>query len=120
MRYNVSQLLKSPTGTVRHYKLHEDMLDKGKTRRRRFTVFRVIFIKIVLLGAPGVGKGTIAELIMQRYGILHISTGEILRKEIRKGTAIGKKVKSFIEKGNLAPDEIIIEITKKKGARERL
>ncbi len=71
-------------------------------------------MKIVVIGPPGAGKGTIASMLSQRYGIPHISTGDIFRDEIRKETELGKKIKEFVEKGLLVPDEIVIEVVKKR------
>lgn len=71
-------------------------------------------MKIVLLGAPGSGKGTQASLISERYGLPHISTGDIFRENISKGTPIGLKIKSIIDGGDLAPDELTIEIVKER------
>lgn len=62
---------------------------------------------------PGAGKGTQAELLMKEYGLLHLSTGEMLREEIAKGTAAGQKAKA-IEQGNFAPDEVVIELVTSK------
>lgn len=70
-------------------------------------------LNIVLFGAPGAGKGTQAELLMKEYGLLHLSTGEMLREEIAKGTAAGQKAKA-IEQGNFAPDEVVIELVTSK------
>jgi len=69
-------------------------------------------MRIVLIGAPGVGKGTQAKVISNKFNIPHISTGEILRNEINKGSELGKKAVKFVESGKLVPDEIIIEIIK--------
>ena len=69
-------------------------------------------MKIILLGAPGAGKGTQAALIKDRYGIPHISTGDIFRANIREGTPLGIKVKSIIDSGNLVPDGLTVEIVK--------
>ena len=71
-------------------------------------------MKIVLLGAPGSGKGTQASLISVRYGLPHISTWDIFRENIKKGTPIGLKIKSIIDGGDLAPDELTIEIVKER------
>jgi len=71
-------------------------------------------LNLVFLGPPGVGKGTYAEALSKRYNIPHISTGDIFREEIRKGTELGKKVKSYVERGELVPDEIVIEVVKKR------
>lgn len=69
-------------------------------------------MKIILLGAPGAGKGTQATRISEKYSIPHISTGDILRKNIKDGTELGKLAKDFIDKGLLVPDEVVIDIVK--------
>lgn len=61
---------------------------------------------LVLLGAPGSGKGTQAGVISKKYGIPHISTGDIFRKNIKEGTELGRKAKEYIDKGLLVPDEV--------------
>ena len=65
---------------------------------------------IVLFGPPGAGKGTQAALLKQKYGFAHISTGEVIRDEMRRGTPIGEMVRHGIERGELAPDELVIEL----------
>ncbi len=65
-------------------------------------------INIVLFGAPGCGKGTQAQRLKERYGINHVSTGEVIRGEIRRGTELGRSMESYIAQGKLAPDEIVI------------
>jgi len=65
---------------------------------------------IILLGAPGAGKGTQAVKIAERYGIPHISTGDIFRKNIREGTSVGLKAKEYIDGGKLVPDEVTIAL----------
>ena len=65
-------------------------------------------INIVLFGAPGCGKGTQAQRLKERYGIDHVSTGEVIRGEIRRGTVLGRSMESYIAQGKLAPDEIVI------------
>ena len=67
-------------------------------------------MKIVLLGAPGAGKGTQATKIAEKYGITHISTGDIFRKNLKEGTPVGLKAKAYIDKGQLVPDEVTCEI----------
>jgi adenylate kinase len=67
-------------------------------------------MKILILGAPGAGKGTQSDIISKKLNIPHISTGDILRKEISQGTELGKKVKEYVESGRLVPDEIIADI----------
>ena len=69
-------------------------------------------MKLILLGAPGAGKGTQAEKICERYGIPTISTGNILRAALKSGSEIGLKAKSYMDSGALVPDEVIIEIIK--------
>ncbi len=65
---------------------------------------------IILLGAPGAGKGTIAEAIRQVSDYVHVSTGDMLREAIKQGSSIGKQAKEFMVKGNLVPDNLIIDI----------
>ncbi len=67
-------------------------------------------LNIILLGPPGAGKGTQSEKIKNKYNLIHISTGDIFRKEINKQSEIGIKAKSFIDKGLLVPDEIVFDI----------
>lgn len=67
-------------------------------------------INLVLFGPPGAGKGTQAEKLVAKYGFNHISTGEVIRQEIRQDTELGRSMKTFIEKGELAPDELVIDI----------
>ena len=65
-------------------------------------------LNIILFGAPGCGKGTQAALIKEKYNINHISTGEVIRGEISRGTELGKSMQNYIEAGQLAPDSIVI------------
>lgn len=67
-------------------------------------------MKIVMLGAPGAGKGTQAKMIASKYGIPHISTGDIFRANIKEGTELGKKAKAFMDQGALVPDELTLEL----------
>ncbi|MHC4123280.1 MAG: adenylate kinase [Planctomycetota bacterium] len=67
-------------------------------------------MRIVLLGAPGAGKGTQCKRIVEKYGLLHLSSGDILRKERSSGTALGKKAQSYMDSGGLVPDELIVEM----------
>lgn len=67
-------------------------------------------MKLVLLGAPGAGKGTQATRIAEKYGVVHISTGDIFRKNLKEGTPVGLKAKAYIDKGQLVPDEVTCEI----------
>jgi adenylate kinase len=70
-------------------------------------------MNLVILGAPGAGKGTQAKAISENFDIPHISTGDILRDEIKKGSELGKKAVRFVESGKLVPDKIIIKMMKK-------
>lgn len=67
-------------------------------------------MKLIMLGAPGAGKGTQAKKIAEKYGIPHISTGDIFRANIANGTELGNKAKSFMEKGMLVPDELTCDL----------
>ncbi len=64
-------------------------------------------LNIILCGAPGSGKGTQSAFIAQKYGVQHLSTGDVLRAEIAKGSELGKKIDALISKGNLVPDEMM-------------
>jgi adenylate kinase len=70
-------------------------------------------MRIVLLGAPGAGKGTQCKNIAAQYGLLHLSSGDILRQERDAGTELGKKAQSYMDSGALVPDEIMIEMMTK-------
>lgn len=67
-------------------------------------------LNLVIFGAPGSGKGTQSERIVAKYGLNHISTGDVLRGEIKKGTPLGNTAKGFIDQGQLIPDELMIDI----------
>ena len=71
-------------------------------------------LRIVLLGPPGAGKGTHAKILSERYELPHISTGDILRSQIKEGTPLGKKAKSFIDSGKLVPDELVVEMVREQ------
>ena len=71
-------------------------------------------MKLVFLGPPGAGKGTQADFVCNRLAIPHISTGDMLRAAISKGTEVGLKAKSYIEAGNLVPDEVLVEMIKQR------
>ncbi|MBP1676004.1 MAG: adenylate kinase [Bacteroidetes bacterium] len=70
-------------------------------------------LNIIICGAPGCGKGTQSELIVEKYKLNHLSTGDLLRKEIESKTELGKEAESYISKGNLVPDQMIISILTK-------
>ena len=67
-------------------------------------------MKIIMLGAPGAGKGTQAKKIAAKYNIPHISTGDIFRANIKNGTELGKKAKTFMDQGLLVPDELVVDL----------
>ena len=71
---------------------------------------RVKMKNIVIFGAPGSGKGTQSDLIIKKYGLEHISTGDVLRNEIKNETELGKTAKEYIDKGQLIPDELMVSI----------
>ncbi len=75
-------------------------------------------MKLILLGAPGAGKGTQAEIISEKYNIPTISTGNIIRAALKNGTEMGLKAKSFIDAGNLVPDEVVIDIIRERLAED--
>ena len=76
-------------------------------------------LNIVLFGPPGAGKGTQAAKLVQKYGFHHLSTGEVIREEIRQGTPLGKSVKGYIDQGHLAPDQLVIDIIADYVARHK-
>lgn len=67
---------------------------------------------IVMLGAPGTGKGTIGKILSKDLNLSHVSTGDIFREQINKGTELGKKIQEYIDNGNLVPDDVTIETVK--------
>ena len=75
-------------------------------------------MKIIMLGAPGAGKGTQAKMIAEKYGIPHISTGDIFRSNIKDGTELGMEAKKYMDQGLLVPDELTVRILLDRVARE--
>jgi adenylate kinase len=71
-------------------------------------------LNIALFGPPGAGKGTQSKLLLEKYNLTYISTGEILREEIAQQSKLGMQAKAYIDKGELAPDEIIVQIIEEK------
>jgi adenylate kinase len=86
------------------YKGKEFKINQNKQEKR------IRMKNIVIFGAPGSGKGTQSDLLIEHYGLGHISTGDVLRSEIKKGTELGKTAQSYIDKGNLIPDNLMISI----------
>lgn len=74
-------------------------------------------MRLVLLGAPGAGKGTQAKKLIEKYGIPQISTGDILRKAVADGTPLGKEAKSYMDRGELVPDSVVIGLVKERIAQ---
>ena len=77
-----------------------------------------IRVNLVLMGLPGAGKGTQAEQIVEKYGIPHISTGDMFRAAMKEETELGLKAKSFMDKGELVPDEVTIGIVRERLSKE--
>ena len=75
-------------------------------------------MKIIMLGAPGAGKGTQAKMIADKYQIPHISTGDIFRSNIKEGTELGKEAKTYMDKGLLVPDELTVKILLDRVAKD--
>jgi adenylate kinase len=75
-------------------------------------------MRIILLGGPGAGKGTQAQKMAEEYSIAHIATGDILRQSIKDGTELGVKAKSYMDKGQLVPDDVVIGIIKERLAQD--
>ncbi|MCR4923407.1 MAG: adenylate kinase [Lachnospiraceae bacterium] len=75
-------------------------------------------MKIIMLGAPGAGKGTQAKKIAAEYGIPHVSTGDIFRANIKENTELGKEAKSYMDKGQLVPDELTVKILLDRVAKD--
>jgi len=73
---------------------------------------------LILLGAPGAGKGTQAELLLKKYGLAHVAPGDIFRQAVREGTPLGKKAREYMDRGALVPDEIVIGIMRERLAQE--
>jgi adenylate kinase len=70
-------------------------------------------MRLLLIGAPGSGKGTQAERLAQRYGITHISSGDLLRQHVREQTALGRQIKSYLDRGDLVPIGLVVDMLRK-------
>jgi len=97
---------------ARQSDLLTDLWYKGKEQqiKKDEQEIRIQMKNIVIFGAPGSGKGTQSDLMIEHYGLGHISTGDVLRNEIKKGTELGKTAQGFIDNGQLIPDELMISI----------
>lgn len=71
-------------------------------------------MRLVLLGAPGAGKGTQAKMLVEKYGIPQISTGDLLRAAVAAGTSLGKEAKAYMDRGELVPDSVVLEMVKER------
>lgn len=71
-------------------------------------------MNLILLGAPGSGKGTVSKLLVEKYGQVQISTGDILRGAVKAGTEVGKKAEAFMKRGDLVPDSVIMDIMEER------
>jgi adenylate kinase len=74
-------------------------------------------MRLIFLGPPGVGKGTIAKMLVDKHNIIQISTGDLLRAAVKEGTELGKKAKSYMDSGALVPDELVINLLKERIAK---
>ena len=70
-------------------------------------------MRLLLIGAPGAGKGTQAQRLAERFGITHISSGDLLRQHVRDATALGRTIKSYVEAGDLVPDAVVMDMLRK-------
>jgi adenylate kinase len=77
---------------------------EGKTERT---------MRLLLIGAPGSGKGTQAELLAERFGIAHISSGDLLRQNVRENTSFGQQIRQYVDKGDLVPDSLVMNMLRK-------
>lgn len=95
-----------------------------KVKRMKKCIFATLLLlsnmlNVVIFGAPGSGKGTQSEKIAERYGLQHVSTGEILREEIASSTELGKLADSYMSRGELVPDCVVIEMLEELIARNK-
>jgi adenylate kinase len=74
--------------------------------------------RILLLGAPGAGKGTQAERLVEEYGIPQISTGDMLRAAVAEGTSVGIEAKTYMERGDLVPDSVVIGVAEERLSKD--
>jgi len=75
-------------------------------------------MRIILLGAPGAGKGTIADMMVDAFGVVQISTGDMLRSAVKEGTSVGKRAEEYMKNGDLVPDEIIMKLIEERLQRD--
>ena len=96
------------------------VFSKSAIRAADFSDFKrgINLMRCILLGPPGAGKGTQAAIIRDKYTVAHISTGDILRANVKNNTVLGKKAKSYMDAGELVPDSLIIEMMKDRLSRD--
>src|SRR6202012_4916274 len=70
-------------------------------------------MRLLMIGAPGAGKGTQAELLAKRFGITHISSGDLLRQHVKEQTSLGQTIKSYVDRGDLVPDGVVLDMLRK-------
>jgi adenylate kinase len=70
-------------------------------------------MRVLLIGAPGAGKGTQAELLAKRLALTHISSGDLLRQHVQRQTSLGRKIKAYVDKGDLVPDGVVLDMLRK-------
>jgi adenylate kinase len=70
-------------------------------------------MRLLLIGAPGAGKGTQAELLARRFGLVHISSGDLLRQHVREQTSIGRTIQSYVDQGDLVPNSVVLDMLRK-------
>lgn len=96
------------------------MKDFSRERGSREEGGEAIVLRLMIIGPPGVGKGTQAEMIKKEFDLCHLSTGNILRDAVQQNTPLGLKVKSYLDSGELVPDEVVGEIIKEKLKEDRV
>ena len=87
-----------------------DYKEQGRNLRDIYQLNKPPMINLVLFGKPGAGKGTQAAFLKEKYDLKHISTGDVFRYNIKNGTELGNLAKSYIDKGDLVPDEVTIRM----------
>jgi adenylate kinase len=87
-----------------------DYKEQGRNLRDVYHINKPLMINLVLFGKPGAGKGTQAAFLKEKYGLVHISTGDVFRYNIKNKTALGQLAKSYMDKGDLVPDEVTIQM----------
>jgi adenylate kinase len=84
-----------------------------RTARPARTAWASDQMRLLLIGAPGAGKGTQAELLAERFGLTHISSGDLLRQHVRDQTSLGRKIRSYVDQGDLVPDGLVMDMLRR-------